>query len=246
MGGVTKPRRAPILSDLTNIRWEPGLSNGDISWGLNRGSDFRLISDRAHDNYALYTNTDGTGFEDAKAMNEHNRGSQININFNGVETPTEIIESGVVKAPWIDVPYLETAVTLKFSGSGDTYHTGFGIRPGWSETEFTPTRALSSSELKVVRDSLYAYSSDLTIRATVTVSDLDGSNAHSFTMENASFDAWANLGSNSSYSDLVKPYERSGKQFKVKLEGIPTVVRWWNGKIDVSFEPKELTATPNQ
>lgn len=245
-GGVPKPRRAPVLSDLTNIRWEPGLSNGDISWGLNRGSDFRLISDRAHDNYALYTNTDGTGFEDAKAMNEHNRGSQIDINFNEVETPTEIIESGVVKAPWIDVPYLETAVTLKFSGSGDTYHTGFGIRPGWSETEFTPTRALSSSELKVVRDSLYVYSSDLTIRATVTVSDLDGSNAHSFTMENASFDAWANLGSNSSYSDLVKPYERSGKQFKVKLEGIPTAVRWWNGKIDVSFEPKELTATPNR
>lgn len=246
MGGVPKPRRAPVLSDLTNIRWEPGLSNGDISWGLNRGSDFRLISDRAHDNYALYTNTDGTGFEDAKAMNEHYRGSQIDINFNEVETPTEIIESGVVKAPWIDVPYLETAVTLKFSGSGDTYHTGFGIHPGWSETEFTPTRALSSSELKVVRDSLYAYSSDLTIRATVTVSDLDGSNAHSFTMENASFDAWANLGSNSSYLDLVKPYERSGKQFKVKLEGISTVVRWWNGKIDVNFEPKELTATPNQ
>ena len=141
------------------------------------------LKDRAHDNYALYTNTDGTGFEDAKAMNEHNGGSQIDINFNEVETPTEIIESGVVKAPWIDVPYLETAVTLKFSGSGDTYHAGFGISPGWSETEFTPTRALSSSELKVVRDSLYAYSSDLTIRATVTVSDLDGSNAHSFTME---------------------------------------------------------------
>lgn len=246
MGGVPKPRRAPILSDLTNIRWEPGLSNGDINWALNRGGDFRLISERAVDNYKLYTNADGSKFEDAKAMNTHFKGSQIDVEFTSVETPTEIIENGTVKAPWIDVPYVETSVTLKYSGSSDTSHTGLGMHPGWSETEFTSADNLSTNERKLVGDGIYMYTNDSNKRVNVTVSDLDGSNARSFTMENASFDTWAALGSESDYSEFIKPYERNGKQFKVKFEGAPTVARWWNGKITINLEPKEFTVSPSR
>lgn len=245
-GGVPKPRRAPILSDLTNIRWEPGLSNGDINWALNRGGDFRLISERAVDNYKLYTNADGSKFEDAKAMNTHFKGSQIDVEFTSVETPTEIIENGTVKAPWIDVPYVETSVTLKYSGSSDTSHTGLGMHPGWLETGFTSTDNLSTNERKLVSDGIYMYSNDSNKRVNVTVSDLDGSNARSFTMENASFDTWAALGSESDYSEFIKPYERNGKQFKVKFEGAPTVARWWNGKITINLEPKEFTVSPSR
>lgn len=242
-GWVPKPRRAPILSDLRDIRWEPGLSNGDISWRLNGGSEFSLLSNRAYDFFAYRKTFDGAHFEDAKAMNEHYRGTEIDLEFTEVETPTETITDGTVKAPWIDLPYLDTAVTLKYSGSTDTSAAGFGIHPGWSHTEYTTTGTLNEFELKAVKNGLHAY--DLNVHANVTISDLDGSNAHTFTMENASFDTWATLGTESDYFEFIKPYERSGKQFKVKFEVTPLDVKWWNGKIRANFESKEFTITPN-
>lgn len=181
---------------------------------------------------SLNTDSDKTlnlaGLADAKAVNEHYKDLGVEVDHDGKN----------VTIPWIDLPYIDTAVSF-----GPLKQGNHGANRGaWNvlAPEFAP--GVSDDEKQAINKALNQEAAPINIHVKVTDKET-GADVMSFTQTPPTYRILEAFRSDRSFSTYI-----GGEHPAVKLtvSADPITIKWWSGKVTLNFKPYEVYFKANR
>lgn len=225
-----------------NVR-KPALKNpegiSNVHWRENFLADenYRRYGDNVfptllYHSDALNTDSDKTlnlaGFADAKAVNEHYKDLGVEVNHDGK----------TVTIPWIDLPYIDTAVSF-----GPLKQGNRGTQGGfWNvlAPEFAP--GVSDDEKQAINKALKVEAAPINIHVKVTDKET-GADVMTFTQTPQTYRKSDGFITDSSFRTYI---EGEHPTVKLTVSADPITIRWWSGKVTLNFKPYEVYFKENR
>lgn len=168
------------------------------------------------------------GLADAKAVNEHYKDLGVEVDHDGK----------TVTIPWIDLPYIDTAVSF-----GPLKQGNRGAQGGfWNvlAPEFAP--GTSDDEKQAINKALKEEAAPINVHVKVTDKET-GADVMAFTQAPPTYRKSDGFISDRSFSAYIR-----GEHPAVKLtvSADPITIKWWSGKVTLNFKPYEVYFKANR
>jgi hypothetical protein len=213
---------------ISNVRWrENFLADENYHrYGDNVSPALLYHSD------TLNTDSDKTlnlaGLADAKAVNEHYKDLGVEVDHDGK----------TVTIPWIDLPYIDTAVSFDPLKSGNR-----GAQGGfWNvlAPEFAP--GVSDDEKQAINKALKQEAAPINVLVKVTDKET-GADVMTITQTPPTYRKSDGFITDSSLRTYM---EGEHPAVKLTVSADPIAIKWWSGKVTLNFKPYDVYFKANR
>ena len=159
------------------------------------------------------------GLADAKEVNDHYKDLGVEVDHDGK----------TVTIPWINLPYIDTAVSFGPLKQGDR-----GAQDGlWNvlAPEFAP--GTSDEEKQAINKALKVEAAPISIHVKVTDKET-GADVMTFTQTPPTYRKSDGFITDSSFRTYV---EGEHPAVKLTVSADPITIKWWSGKVTLNFKP---------
>ena len=180
----------------------------------------------------LNTDSDKTlnlaGSADAKEVNDHYKDLGVEVDHDGK----------TVTIPWIDLPYIDTAVSF-----GPLKQGNRGAQGGlWNvlAPEFAP--GVSDDEKQAINKALKVEAAPINIHVKVTDKET-GADVMTFTQTPPTYRRSDGFITDSSFRAYI---EGGHPTVKLTVSADPITIKWWSGKVTLNFKPYDVYFKANR
>lgn len=168
------------------------------------------------------------GLADAKEVNDHYKDLGVEVDHDGK----------TVTIPWINLPYIDTAVSFDALKSGNR-----GAQGGfWNvlAPEFAP--GIRDDEKQAINKALKVEAAPINIHVKVTDKET-GADVMTFTQAPPTYRKSNGFITDSSFRTYIKG-DRPAVKLTVSAD--PITIKWWSGKVTLNFKPYEVYFKENR
>ena len=213
---------------ISNVRWRENLLADENyhRYGDNVFPTLLYHSDSLNAEFDKTLNL--AGLADAKAVNEHYKDLGVEVDHDGK----------TVTIPWIDLPYIDTAVSfgpLKQGNRGANNGAWNVLAP-----EFAP--GISDDEKQAINKALKEEAAPINVHVKVTDKET-GADVMSFTQTPSTYrgsDSFLLDGSFRTYIEGDHP------AVKLTVSADPITIKWWSGKVTLNVKPYDVYFKENR
>ena len=213
---------------ISNVRWR---ENFLLDENYHRYGD-NVFPTLLYHSDTLNTDSDKTlnlaGLADAKAVNEHYKDLGVEVDHDGKH----------VTIPWIDLPYIDTAVSfgpLKQGNRGANNGAWNVLAP-----EFAP--GISDDEKQAIDKALKVEAAPINVRVNVTDKET-GAVVMTFTQTPPTYRRSESFLLDGSFRTYI---EGEHPTVKLTVSADPITIKWWSGKVTLNFKPYEVYFKENR
>lgn len=168
------------------------------------------------------------GLADAKEVNDHYKDLGVEVDHDGK----------TVTIPWINLPYIDTAVSFDALKSGNR-----GAQGGfWNvlAPEFAP--GISDDEKQAINKALKVEAAPINIHVKVTDKET-GADVMTFTQTPPTYRKSDGFVTDSSFRAYI---EGEHPAVKLTVSADPITIKWWSGKATLNFKPYDVYFKANR
>nr|DAV24279.1 MAG TPA: hypothetical protein [Caudoviricetes sp.] len=207
---------------ISNVRWRENFLADE---NYHRYGD-NVFPTLLYHSDALNTDSDKTlnsaALADAKEANDHYKDLGVEVDHDGK----------TVTIPWIDLPYIDTAVSF-----GPLKRGNRGANDGaWNvlAPEFAP--GISDDEKQAINKALKEEARSINVNVKV-IDKETGADVMSFTQTPATYRASNNFLLDGSFRTYIKGGHPA---VKLTVSADPITIKWWSGKVVLNFKPYDV------